>query len=137
MFFGPATFLEEEFFRAKIASEELLFWSRNFCTTTTFSEDLHFGKSEFFGKTIFRITQFFRRSATFSEEFLFRSIFFQKRYFFTATLLVHSYISYLSVIQCAQCQLHTVKVCFLCICYSSKSHPRQSWVCCFFKVSTF
>ena len=126
LFFGTAIFLEEEFFWTKISTEELLFRSRYFCTTATFSEELHFGKKRIFQKSniphypIFPEICLFREAAfskdvattivaTLSEELLFRSIVFQKRYFFTATLLVHSYISYLSVIRCAQCQLHTVK----------------------------
>ena len=42
---GTATFLPEELFRIKISTVELLFWSRYFCTASTFSEELHFGKS--------------------------------------------------------------------------------------------
>ena len=39
-----ATFLEEELFRIKISTEELLFWSRYCYTISNFSGKLHFGK---------------------------------------------------------------------------------------------
>ena len=45
LLFGTATFLVEEWFRIKISTAELLFPSRYFCTASTFSEKLHFGKS--------------------------------------------------------------------------------------------
>ena len=35
----------EELFKIKISKKELLFQSRYFCTVSTFSEKLHFGKS--------------------------------------------------------------------------------------------
>ena len=44
LLFGTAIFLEE-LFRIKISKKELLFQSRYFCTASTFSEKLHFGKS--------------------------------------------------------------------------------------------
>ena len=45
LLFGTATFLVEESFRIKISTEELLFRSRYFCTTSTFSDELYFAKS--------------------------------------------------------------------------------------------
>ena len=39
------TIFPEELLRIKISKKELLFQSRNFCTVSTFSEKLHFGKS--------------------------------------------------------------------------------------------
>ena len=47
----------------KISTEELLFRSRFFCTTSTFSKKQDFGKSFFFRTAIFRITYFFWRAA--------------------------------------------------------------------------
>ena len=44
LLFVTAIFLEE-LFRIKISKKELLFQSRYFCTASTFSEKLHFGKS--------------------------------------------------------------------------------------------
>ena len=112
LLFGTAIF-SEELFRIKISKKELLFQSRYFCTVSTFSEKLRFGKSLFFRKVIFRIAYFFSRdaflerllfqkmvpsiAATFLEELLFYNIPFQKSYYFTATLLFHSYTSYLFV----------------------------------------
>ena len=43
--FGTATFLAEKLFRTKISTVELLFRRWYFCTASTFSEELHFGKS--------------------------------------------------------------------------------------------
>ena len=42
LLFGTAVF---SLFRIKISKKELLFQSRYFCTVSTFSEKLHFGKS--------------------------------------------------------------------------------------------
>ena len=39
------TILSEELFRIKISKKELLFQSRYFCTASTFSEKLYFGKN--------------------------------------------------------------------------------------------
>ena len=72
LLFGTATFLAEELLRIKISTAELLFPSRYFCTASTFSEKLHFGKKHF-RKAIFRITYFFWR-ATFLERLLFQKI---------------------------------------------------------------
>ena len=44
LLYVTATFLEEELFRIKISTEELLFWSRYCYTISNFSEKLHFGK---------------------------------------------------------------------------------------------
>ena len=38
-------FFSEKLFRIKISKKELLFQSRYFCTASTFSEKLHFGKN--------------------------------------------------------------------------------------------
>ena len=100
LLFGTAFFLEE-----------LL--TRYFCTVSTLSEKLHFGKNQVFRRAIFHITYFFWRAAilqrlliqktlpfiaaTFSEELLFYNIFFQKSYYFTAAVSFHSYTSYLFV----------------------------------------
>ena len=40
-------FFSEKLFRIKISKKELLFQSRYFCTASTFSEKLHFGKTDF------------------------------------------------------------------------------------------
>ena len=45
LFLGTAAFSTADLFITKIATEELLFRSRYFCTASTFSEKLHFGKS--------------------------------------------------------------------------------------------
>ena len=45
LFLGTATFSTADLFITKIATEELLFRSSYFCTASTFSEKLHFGKS--------------------------------------------------------------------------------------------
>ena len=42
---GGVSFLMEDLLRIKISTEKLLFWSRYFCTASTFSEEQHFGKS--------------------------------------------------------------------------------------------
>ena len=44
LLFGTAIF-SEELFRIKISKKELLFQSRYFCTASTFSEKLYFGKN--------------------------------------------------------------------------------------------
>ena len=71
-------------FRVNISKKELLFQGRYFYTISTFSEKLHFGKSKFFRKGIFRITYFFWRAA-FLERLLFRK---------TEELVFHSYASF-------------------------------------------
>ena len=74
-------------FRTKIATEELLFWSRSFCTTTTFSEDLHFGKKWIFRENniphypIFPEICYLLRRAPFPQ------------YIFSEEVLFHSYTS--------------------------------------------
>ena len=90
--FGTLTLLVEKLFRIQSFSEEVLFQTRYFCAT--FSEELFFGKSYFFGKaririayfswiaTFFRVTTFFKKNllsiaATFPKELL-----FQKSYSF-------------------------------------------------------
>ena len=50
--FSKQLFFSEELFRIKIAKKELLFQSRYFCTASTFSGKLHFGKNWFFRKSI-------------------------------------------------------------------------------------
>ena len=102
LIFGTATFLAEELFRINISIEELLFRSRYFCTTSTFSEKLHFGKKPFFYENnipyypLFLESYFFR-VATFSKDVIFHSsylfriatfhnILLQKSYYFAATL---------------------------------------------------
>ena len=99
---GRATFLVEGLLRIKISTEELLFRSRYFCTTSTFSEKLHFGKKPFFYENnipyypLFLESYFFR-VATFSKDVIFHSsylfriatfhnILLQKSYYFAATL---------------------------------------------------
>ena len=71
LLFRTATFLAGDLFRIKIFTEILLFRSRKICTASTFSEEQHFGKSQFFRRAIFRITYFFW-SATFLERLLFQ-----------------------------------------------------------------
>ena len=61
LFFGTATFFADEMFRIKISIPELLFRNRYFCTASTFLKKLHFEKSWFFRKAIFRFTYFFWR----------------------------------------------------------------------------
>ena len=61
-YFSEQLFFSEELFWIKISKKELLFQSRYFCTASTFSEKLHFGKNWFFRKAIFRITYFFWRA---------------------------------------------------------------------------
>ena len=119
--FGTATFLEEDLFRMKISTEELLFQSRCFCTAWTFLEEQHFGKSLFFRKTLFRITYsfwgatflerllfqktLFSTAVSLSEELLFYNIIFQRSYYFTAMLPFYNYTSYfpVSITKWAQC----------------------------------
>ena len=51
-------FFSEKLFRIKISKKELLFQSRYFCTASTFSEKLHFGKNWFFRKSISALPTF-------------------------------------------------------------------------------
>ena len=44
-YFSEQLFYPEELFEIKISKKELIFQSRYFCTVSTFSEKLHFGKS--------------------------------------------------------------------------------------------
>ena len=106
--FGTATFLVEEFFRIQLSSEEVLFQSRYFCTASTFSEEPHFGKCQFFRKAVFCVTCSFWKS-TFSQRLLFQKklpsiettflqeLHFQNSYYFRATIPFHSHTSYISV----------------------------------------
>ena len=45
LLFGTVLFFSEKLFRIKISKKELLFQSRYFCTASTFSEKLYFGKN--------------------------------------------------------------------------------------------
>ena len=101
LLFGAAVFLAKELFRIRISTEELLFRSRYFYTTSTFSEELHFGKKLIFQK---RNIPDFRRatvldSATFSKEltfyrgYLFRGATFLQ-HTFSEELLFHNYASF-------------------------------------------
>ena len=51
--YKTATFLTEGIFRIKISIEELLFRTRYFCTASTFSDELHFGKKTNFSEKHF------------------------------------------------------------------------------------
>ena len=105
--------MAKDLFRTKISTEALLFQIRYFCTASTISEELHFGKKRIFQKrniphySLFWRATFLERlifqktlssmAVKFSEELFFYNILFQKSYHFTATLSFHSYTSYLSV----------------------------------------
>ena len=107
LLFGTATFLAEKLFRIKIPTEELLFPSRYFCTASTFSEKLQFGKSNiphyilFLESYLFRAATFLKDTTFYGSSVFRRATFydihFQKSYNFTATLPFHSYTSYLLV----------------------------------------
>ena len=103
LLFGTATALVEQLFRTKINIYGKSTFSKHSCTASTFSEELRFGKSYFFIKTIFWITYYFWR-ATFLERLHFQkglfsiaSYLFRRANFlqltFSGELLIHSYAS--------------------------------------------
>ena len=90
-------------FRIKISKKELLFQSRYFCTVSTFSEKLYFGKKLIFQKSniphclLFLESCFFRapifsKDGTFCSSYLFRRATFLQ-HTFSEKLLFHSYAS--------------------------------------------
>ena len=62
LLFVAATILAGVLFRIKISTERLLFRSRHFFTASTFSGELHFGKSNFSEKPSALPTFFWRTS---------------------------------------------------------------------------
>ena len=59
LLFRTATFLEEELFKIKISSEELLFEAGTSAQRQRFQKSYNLEKKIFLGKAIFRITYFF------------------------------------------------------------------------------
>ena len=106
-FFSAVTF--QNSYPEKTSTEDLLFQSRFFCTTSTFSKKARFWKSLLFQKSKipiyllfpgsylllpFSLITTFYSSYIFREELLFYNIHFQKSHYFTGILLFHSYTSY-------------------------------------------
>ena len=97
LLFETAIFWWKNCLEKKISTEELLFKSRYFCTSSTFLGKLHLEKAD---NTETQYSYFFWKAA-FLERPLFQKtlpykILFQRSYF-TATLLFHSYNTYLFV----------------------------------------
>ena len=100
LLFGTDTFLVDRLFRIKVHTKELLFWSRYFCTASTFSEELHFRKKLIFQKSNiphyllfldswrFRVASF-SKEVTFYSGYLFRRVTFSQ-HTFSKVLLFHS-----------------------------------------------
>ena len=109
LLFETAIFWWKNCLEKKLSTEELLFKSRYFCTSSTFLGKLHLEKADntetqysyFFWKAAFLERPLFQKTLpfiafTFPEDLLFYKILFQRSYF-TATLLFHSYNTYLFV----------------------------------------
>ena len=88
LLFGTAIFFSEELFKIMLYKKELLFQSRCFCTASTFSEKLRFGRNRFFRKSISALPTFSgelssQRNYFFKICYLLQQLSFRKSYFFT------------------------------------------------------
>ena len=99
LIFGTANFLVEELFRIKISTEELVFWSRYFCTASTFSEELKYSIPYYqllLESCLFRGATF-SKEATFYSNYLSRKAMFLQHsftesYYFTATFSIYELV---------------------------------------------
>ena len=91
---GTATFSAEEMFRMKISTEELLFWSRCYCTALTFQKSYFLEKANFQKSNIphypLFLESYFFRATTFSKNFILYSSYLSEELLFHNILFQNS-----------------------------------------------